>query len=235
MAYTDSVVADDTIMTLAEVSQFLKVGERTILKMVHCEEIPAIRIGNQWRFLRANVDEWLNSKSLNAPRNDLTRLIEANDTAVPLSRLIIPRYIDLTLQPGTKMEVLTQLTSSFVKGGDIDADDQKRLVENLAYRESILSTAVDEGVAFPHLRTPSDNPIPGPLIHIGRCDSGTDYGSPNGKPTYLFFFICTNSIAVHLRIIARLARAVSDSGLIRRLLDAKTEEAVLAVFLDIGN
>ena len=234
MSYPEQKVIDDTIMTLAQVSQFLKVGERTILKMVHSDEIPAVRIGNQWRFVKANVEEWLNAKSSSTPRDDLTRLIQSDDASVPLSRLIVPRYIDLTLRPGAKKEVLTQMTSSFVKAGDIDASDQIKLVENLAYRESILSTAVDEGVAFPHLRTPSDNPISGPLIYIGRCDSGTDFGSPNGKPTYIFFFICTNSIAVHLRIIARLARSVSDFDLVKRLLDAKTSEAVLAVFLDIG-
>lgn len=234
MSYTEPMSGDDTIMTLAEVSRFLKVGERTILKMVHCEEIPAIKIGNQWRFVRANIDEWLKAKSLSTPRNDLTRLIEINDTSVPLSRLIMPSYINLSIQPGAIVEVLTQLTSSFVKAGDIDLDGQKRLVEDLAYRESILSTAIDEGFAFPHLRTPSDNPISGPLIHIGRCDSGTDFGSQNGKPTYIFFFICTNSIAVHLRIIARLARAVSDLGLIKRLMEAKTGEAVLSVFLDLA-
>jgi nitrogen PTS system EIIA component len=234
MSFPEPIVADDAIMTLAEVAQFLKVGERTILKMVHCDEIPAMRIGNQWRFMRSNIDIWLNSKSQAAPHNDLTRLIETDDTSVPLSRLVDPRYINLALHPGTTAEVLTQLTSSFVEAGDIDADGQKTLVEGLVYRENILSTALEEGVAFPHLRTPSDNPLPGPVINVGRCDSGTDFGSRSGGPTYVFFFICTNSILVHLRIIARLARAVSDFDLVKRLMDTKTSRAVLAVFLGIG-
>ena len=234
MSSAESAVTSDTIMTLAEVSIFLKVGERTVLKMVHCEEIPAVRIGNQWRFVKSAIDEWLNSKLPVARRDALTRLIEVADTAVPLSRLIIPRYIDLAIERGTIVEVLDQLTRPFVHIGDISTDVQKRLVEDLVYRESILTTAIDEGVAFPHLRTPSDNPIPGPLIHVGRCDAGTDFGSQNGKPAFIFFFICTSSITVHLRVMARLAQAVKDFGLTKRIMDAQNGEEVLAVFLEIG-
>ena len=188
MSSDQSKMNTDTIMTLAEVSKFLKIGERTVLKMVHCEEIPAIRIGNQWRFMRAAIDDWLNAKMPLASRDDLSRLIELDETAVPLSRLIVPLYTNLAIQPGSVEDVLDQLTRPFLEAGDIDADVHRRLVEELLYRENILSTAIDNGVAFPHFRTPTDNPIPGPLIQVGRCDAGTDFRSQNGKPTFIFFF-----------------------------------------------
>ena len=234
MTESEREIADGEIFTLSEIARYLKVGERRVLKMVHERAIPAIRIGNQWRFVAAMVNDWLNTGAQKIrPHNELTRLIELNDPSVPLSRLIVPRYITLDLQPGTAAEVLTQLTNPFLIANLIDFDKQKHLVEDLLYREKIMSTAVEDGVAFPHSRTPSDNPISGPLIHIGRCDSGTDFGSPNRKPTYLFFLICTNSISVHLRVTARLAQAVSDASLLSRILNAKTGEATLAAFLDM--
>ena len=234
MSSDQSKMNTDTIMTLAEVSKFLKIGERTVLKMVHCEEIPAIRIGNQWRFMRAAIDDWLNAKMPLASRDDLSRLIELDETAVPLSRLIVPLYTNLAIQPGSVEDVLDQLTRPFLEAGDIDADVHRRLVEELLYRENILSTAIDNGVAFPHFRTPTDNPIPGPLIQVGRCDAGTDFRSQNGKPTFIFFFTCTSSITVHLRITSRLAQAVANFGLTERILNAQDGEGVLAALLEIG-
>jgi len=234
MLNKDSEAKSDTIMTVAEVSQFLKIGERTILKMVHCEEIPAVRIGNQWRFMRAAIDDWLNSKLPLSSRDELSRLIEVNDSSVPLSRLIIPQYTNLAIQPGPVKDVLDQLTRPFLDAGDIDTDAHRRLVEELCYRENILSTAVNDGVAFPHLRTPSDNPIPGPLILVGRCDAGTDFGSQNGTPTFIFFLICTSSITVHLRVTSRLAQAIADFSLTERIMEVKDGEGILAVLLEIG-
>jgi mannitol/fructose-specific phosphotransferase system IIA component (Ntr-type) len=151
-----------------------------------------------------------------------------------LSRLIKSEYIDLYIEPGSKEEILERLIMPFVQNGDISVDDRSRLLKDLANRESILSTAIEGGIAFPHLRTPADNPVPGPLIHIARCPKGTQFGSRDGSLTHIFFFICTGSIAVHLRVTAGLARAMIEHDLANLIIKAKSGDEVLACFLEHG-
>ena len=47
------------IMTVEEVARYLRVVERTIYRLVKRGDIPAARVGRQWRFERASIDEWL--------------------------------------------------------------------------------------------------------------------------------------------------------------------------------
>lgn len=51
----------DSVLTLSEVANYLKIPEEKIERQVIQGKIPAKRIENEWRFLKAAVDEWLNS------------------------------------------------------------------------------------------------------------------------------------------------------------------------------
>ena len=47
------------VLTTEEVLSCLKVNPRTIYRLIKTGELPAIRIGRQWRFRRADLDEWI--------------------------------------------------------------------------------------------------------------------------------------------------------------------------------
>lgn len=47
------------IMTVEEVARYLRVTERTIYRLLRRGDIPATRVGRQWRFEKAFIDEWL--------------------------------------------------------------------------------------------------------------------------------------------------------------------------------
>ena len=51
-------------MTVNELTEYLKLDRMTIYKMLKEEQIPASRIGHQWRSFREDVDAWLRSKSV---------------------------------------------------------------------------------------------------------------------------------------------------------------------------
>jgi excisionase family DNA binding protein len=57
--------AENEILTVEELANALKVDPRTIQRIVHRKEIPAIRVGRQWRFRREWVDEWINKNTVN--------------------------------------------------------------------------------------------------------------------------------------------------------------------------
>ena len=45
------------IMTLEETAKYLKIGKSTLYKMAREGKIPAVKIANQWRFRKDEIDE----------------------------------------------------------------------------------------------------------------------------------------------------------------------------------
>lgn len=62
------------LLTIDELSAYLKISKETIYKMAQRRMIPAIKIGNQWRFKKVNIDEWLefqaNQSSISSHESD---------------------------------------------------------------------------------------------------------------------------------------------------------------------
>jgi excisionase family DNA binding protein len=50
---------DDTFLTTDEVLEYLQVNLRTVYRLIKAGKIPAVRVGRQWRFRKADIDRWL--------------------------------------------------------------------------------------------------------------------------------------------------------------------------------
>jgi excisionase family DNA binding protein len=219
---------NDQILTLSEVAEYLKVAEKTILRMIQKGEIPCAKVASQWRFMKPMIDDWLISRMNVLPRNDLSSLLEREGSLVPLSRLIRKEKIIMDLSPGTKEEVLNALIAPLT----ITQDNRQLFLKKLLQRESMSSTAIGQHVAIPHLRRPEENLIPGPEIILGVCPKGCDFDSIDSKPTHLFFLIITDSEVVHLRILSRISQMAADSDLISHMIQASSPEKILGMILD---
>lgn len=46
-------------MTLGELAEYLKMGRTKLYRMAQGGDIPASKIGNQWRFDREEIDQWM--------------------------------------------------------------------------------------------------------------------------------------------------------------------------------
>lgn len=49
----------DDVLTLAEAACYLRVPEEELLRLVENRDIPAQRIGGEWRFLKRALGQWL--------------------------------------------------------------------------------------------------------------------------------------------------------------------------------
>ena len=58
-----SSTADNAIMTIGEVADYLKVTERTIYRLAGAKQIPAFKVGGSWRFSKVDIDGWIKDKS----------------------------------------------------------------------------------------------------------------------------------------------------------------------------
>jgi excisionase family DNA binding protein len=49
----------DTVMTIKEVSEYLRLAESTIYKLAKVGELPGRKVGGAWRFSKKGLDDWL--------------------------------------------------------------------------------------------------------------------------------------------------------------------------------
>lgn len=201
------------ILTLNEVATYLKVAEKTVLRMIGAGEIPCAKVGNQWRFSRDLIDRWLLSRMQEGGGSAVADALSSQDY-LPLSRLTSPALISLDIAPGGKRQILLQLVDVLARQRTIG--DPGEYIEGLLGRERMATTSVGGGVAIPHLRNPEESPNPGPDVVVGICKEGTDYDSIDGMPTHLFFLLSSNNIVVHLKAMSRIARLTRDGAFLEK-------------------
>jgi excisionase family DNA binding protein len=47
------------LLTLAEAARILKISKRTLHRMIQHRQIPAFKVGGQWRILESRFHEWV--------------------------------------------------------------------------------------------------------------------------------------------------------------------------------
>jgi excisionase family DNA binding protein len=60
----------EPLLTTAAVAKWLGISTRAVCLWAECKEIPAIKIGRQWRFRQEELSEWLKSPKPEKVRND---------------------------------------------------------------------------------------------------------------------------------------------------------------------
>lgn len=56
----------ESLLTTEQVAQYLRVDKFTVYRLVTQGKLPAFRVGNQWRFKRNILEQWL-KKNMNVP------------------------------------------------------------------------------------------------------------------------------------------------------------------------
>ncbi len=114
------------------------------------------------------------------------------------SELFIPK-----LKATSRDEVLAEMVDHAASAGVIR--DQDVILGMLKNRESLGSTGLGEGVAFPHGRSLA---IPSLMALFARSKKGVDYGAIDGKPVHLFFMFIAPPIEKENRYLPALGRVV---------------------------
>ncbi len=218
----------EAYMTAKEAADYLKLAERTLVRLAHEGKIPGVKIGGQWRFRRALLDEYLDtlaSESVSSPGSAPGQVIDA-----PLDEIFTVDQILPDLEASSRDEVIHAMVEHVTGLGLVK--DQAWLEAALAARERLVPTAVPEGVAFLHARRRAADKFPQQFIALGRSREGVVFGSPDMGATHLFFLLALRNDALHLRWLSRLAWIVRNPGRLSRLQEADDAAAIHAILLE---
>jgi len=106
--------------------------------------------------------------------------------------------------------------------------DRRVLEQALHERERQSTTALENGVAVPHVRLAD---LPSPLAVLARAVTGIDCGAADGRPTQLFLLliVAAEQPGSHLKLLASAARLLSDPSCRSGLLEAPSAAEILGV------
>jgi len=216
------------IMTLKEVSDYLRMSEKTISRMAQEGRLPAQKLARQWRFQRTAIDSWVaNRDAIPIDEKELPPEATGMPAALTIANVIAPARINLNLAASDKNGVLRELSALVLDPTDERLFDT--LLTALKAREDLCPTCVTEGVAIPHARNALIGLVDTPVLAYGRHNKGIDFGALDGKPVYHFFLLCAPNVRQHLQLLSRLARLVNNADFRANLMKAKLPDDVIAL------
>jgi len=111
---------------------------------------------------------------------------------------------------------------------------EARVFEALQEREALGSTGLGSGVAVPHARLDGIGSVRGVFV---RLDTPVAYGAVDDMPVDLMFalFAPPRDGAEHLRALAAVSRALRSPAMREKLRQARTVDAVQALFVRDAN
>lgn len=218
-------------MDIQALAKFLGIDLRRAERMAQRDQIPCQKVGGQLRFNRAEITEWMQQQVGTLKNKHLVEMdskISAHrqlEDELFLSNMLKEQAISLALPARTKNSVLKELV---VLAQDTNLlYDGEALLEALAKREELCSTAMDGGIAIPHPRRPLRYAVAEPILVIGLTGQGIGFGAPDGGLTDLFFMTCSQDDHHHLHVLARLCRMLSDGKLASAIRFAESAEEVV--------
>jgi len=218
----------DDILTLKEMAQILKMNERTVLKMAQTGAIPAAKIGSQWRFRRDLIDRWLEEAMLGNAETLRHGGEPAQFVLTPVTEMLDERLVKLNLESSNGKDALAELVQLLAGAGHLERADS--FLDKLLDREKLMTTALGDGVAFPHPREAQGDLFERPKVVVGISSRGVDFDSLDGEPVHVVFLICASDDRTHLSILAMLTRVVRVADVVGQLLQAKSKGEVIELF-----
>lgn len=131
------------------------------------------------------------------------------------------------LRSRKKVSALMEMVRHLAKHNRIS--DKRFIIEMLKNRESLGSTGLGKGVAFPHGRSLAIKKL---TILFARSSSGVDFEALDGKPTRIFFLILAPSdkgAETYLALLSELIGLVQKPAKLKKLSEVTEFKELIAV------
>ncbi len=202
-------------------SKALDLDEDRVYRLIRQGELPAIRVGEDWRIDRAELLEWATSRGMRVSP-ELFAESEA-DGPPGLLEALLGGGIHRGIRGEDSAAALREVVDRLALPEDVDRD---YLYEVMIAREDLGSTGIGEGIAIPHVRDPLVLMVPRPTVSLCFLEKAVDFKAIDGLPVDVLFAIVCPTVKDHLHLLSRLGFALRDEGF-RSLLKDRASDAVI--------
>ena len=202
-----------------QLAAYLHLNPDQVAKMASRGKLPGRKVNNAWKVSESEIHHWLEEQIGIVEPDELQkveRILEKNyDTSIDdrsmLWEFMSTEAISIPLDARTRNSVAREMANLAARTGLLW--DGPQMAEAVLAREALHPTALENGVALLHPRRPQSSILSDSLVALGI--------SP--RP----ILICSTDDQIHLKILARLARLVSDEVLLTMLRSAQSPAEVI--------
>lgn len=210
-------------LKIKEVSELLQLSEAKVRRLIHEGQIPAYRLNREYRFNRAEIEDWLMQKGLKKKEEKVD--FSLGNMQFSLFRAIYRGSV-LTMKGKTKEEILLNAITHVANRFNLDADG---LFDLFMEREKLMSTALGHGIAVPHTRdfllsTHYD------VVLVVFPEEPIDYSALDNQKVHSLFFLFAAEDKNHLHLLSKVAYFTSNEE-VRRFLTTKPEKEALLEYI----
>jgi PTS system nitrogen regulatory IIA component len=145
-----------------------------------------------------------------------------------LRDIVVDKAIIPQLNSTKRDEVITEMVTSLIDSGAVDASLKEEFVKAVLSRERKGSTGFGHGVAVPHVKSPKVEKL---LVAIGVSPEGIDFNALDKEPVYSLFLLLSpeDSPEEHLDAMEAIFGNLQDDQFRKFLRQAETVADVMTL------
>jgi nitrogen PTS system EIIA component len=186
-----------------DISHLLMLPEKEVQQLIKKKEIPFQYLHDKVVFNKHQIIEWALGRNLPINVSGHLKLKEYHiDT---LGALLDKDSFHYNCEL-TKTSYIEQMISQLSFEKNVD---REIIIQLLKSRESMMSTAIGNGISLPHPRVPLMVGKNKPLINFFFSNTPLDLTSIDGNPVHTLILLISQTIKQHLSLIAHLSFLLS--------------------------
>lgn len=212
-------------LTLRQAASYLDVSEPTVRRWIASRGLPAHRVNERLHCNAIELWEWATANGIPVAQGLLEKAREMPEEVPPLSALLAEGGVHRDIAGVSRVEALHEVVAALPLPSDLD---REFLVTVLEARETMGSTAIGDGIAIPHVRNPILLHVERPFVALCLLKHPVDFGALDGQLVSALFIVVSPNVPAHLKILARLAFVLRDTGLRSMLRELAPSDVILA-------
>lgn len=203
-----------------EVAALLGVAEQDVRAWAYSGRLPVVDVQDRLQFNRQAILEWalMHGHPLNLGVAEM-----APPGLPPLTELFAPERFHYDI-PGRSFAEVLRAALDVLK---LPPKDKELIYDLLISREKLMTTALGDGLAIPHLRVPVVVDVPSPALSIFFTCQPIDMGALDGMPVHTLFLLLSLAPKQHLELLARLSFLFRHHDFVKLLRERAKPETIL--------
>jgi PTS system nitrogen regulatory IIA component len=194
-------------LTIRDAAAIFDVPEARIYRWIQDDDLPCRELNGRHYFNRTELLEWAAVRRVKFRAGLFQDPSHTPPAGESLAEALEIGGIIVGLGGSDKREVLRNVVDRMHLP---ESFDRSVLHQLFLARESTGSTAVGDGIAIPHPRSPVVLPVGRPMLSLCFLDQPIEFGAVDRQPVHTLFVLVTPTIRAHLRMLARIACALRD-------------------------
>jgi nitrogen PTS system EIIA component len=213
-------------LTFRDVAGFFDVSESTIRRWVKRRDLPAHRNNGPFRFSGVEVLEWANAHQVQLSSALFDGVDEPATPRVALASALEAGGVFHSVANSSTREVVLRAVIDLMPVPS--GVDRQLLLELFLAREALGATAIGNGIAIPHIRSPLVLKVARPSITLCFLQHPVDFGASDGQPVGILFPMICPTTRTHQQLLARLSFALHDKEFRRLVVGRASRGEILA-------